>query len=257
MGRARIPEELREAGRLRRTPRSGRIKSRSVAAKKSVEQVRLFCGQLLVEPLETEYPRCLTADLFAGEACSLRANQRRRARRLGHELRLTTALQQKIPEDSRADVPTNGKKTMGLENDSLAIPQGSADPISLRRVKNHAPEVVEKRMILVEGAGVLTDGVQQSTEGRPRLAEHRVRMRGRMNIRARGMDARVDREGCLIEETLPFDNFARVIDTNQIRNSNFREVESKGVHPESFRGHRVTNRNMSRGPLVETTPGKD
>ena len=52
------------------------------------------------------------------------------------------------------------------------------DAVALRRIVDHAGEIVEQRVVFVERAGVLRQRVEQLAERRPRLAVQRVRVGG-------------------------------------------------------------------------------
>ena len=63
---------------------------------------------------------------------------------------------------------------------ALRSPSACGDALALLEVEHDAGVVVEQRMVVVEGAGVLGDRIEQPAQRRPGLAVHGVRVgRGR------------------------------------------------------------------------------
>ena len=81
----------------------------------------------------------------------------------------------------------------------LVVAEGVGDALALLGVEHHAGVVVEQAVVLVEGAGVLGEGVEQAAQRRQRLAVERVGVGGGDHVGAGGVDLGVDGEGGLVE----------------------------------------------------------
>ena len=92
--------------------------------------------------------------------------------------------------------------------------------------------IVEHNVVFVKRASVLRERIERAPEGGPRFAVQRMRVRGGNNVRAGGVNPRVDGEGGEIDFRAAFDDIASVIHKNKIGNANLAEVHAKGIHPE-------------------------
>ena len=78
---------------------------------------------------------------------------------------------------------------MVAEDHCLVTSERRADPLALGRVEHDAGVVVEDRMVLVEGARILRERIEQHAERRECLAVQRVRVGRSDDVRARMMNA--------------------------------------------------------------------
>ena len=80
-------------------------------------------------------------------------------------------------------------------------------------IKNDGTTLLsDHRVIVVENAGVLSDGVKWNTERTEGLTMHRVSMRGGDDFGTRAMYRRVNHEGSTIDGHCSVDDFAVMVD---------------------------------------------
>ena len=70
------------------------------------------------------------------------------------------------------------------------------------------------------------------------------------------MHARVDGKCCGVDRVVALDNFAFVIDQDQVGHTDLSEVDAEGVYPEPVRIARVACRDVARHALVEAEARK-
>src|SRR5215467_16101290 len=84
-----------------------------------------------------------------------------------------------------------------------------------------------------------------------------MRMRSSNHVRPGGVNARVNSKGSEIDFGLAFDDFAGVIDQDQVGSANLTEVEAEGIHPEMIQTLRVPRGDMAGDALVKTKFGEE
>ena len=89
--------------------------------------------------------------------------------RLGHQLRLEAALHSDVPPGSLFNRLAHGKMSMVLENDRLLLTQAIGQSLAFVEVYDHSRVIIEQGMIAVEGTGILSQGIQKTSQARPGL----------------------------------------------------------------------------------------
>src|SRR5882724_6794426 len=75
---------------------------------------------------------------------------------------------------------------------------------------------------------------------------------GGHDIGARGVDLRVNREGCTVEGVLPFHDLALVIHQNEVGDANLAEVHAEGIDPEMIEAFGVASGDVSGNAFIES-----
>src|SRR5260370_7670690 len=117
--------------------------------------MRFFADDLVVERLELEEACVVRAHLRAREERRLAIDLDRLARGLRQKLSLATSLQCDEPESGLFHRLPDGDQAVVAEDDGLLLADGRGDTAALRELEHDAREIVEERVILEEGAGVL------------------------------------------------------------------------------------------------------
>ena len=146
---------------------------------------------------------------------------------------------------------------MVAEDGGLVVPEGVGDPLPLLEVEHHPGVVVEDGVVLVEGAHVLGDGVEQPGQRRPRLAVDRVGVGGGDHVGAGGVDLRVDDEGGGVDRHVALDHLPLVVDQDEVGDPDVAEVHGEGVHPEVVGALGVAGGDVPGHPLVEAELGEE
>jgi len=76
------------------------------------------------------------------------------------------------------------------------------------------------------------------------------------HIRLRSMNPRVDGKGGGVDRIISSDDFALVIDQNQVEDANLPKMHTKRIDPEMLGVLRIAGRDMSGNAFVESKPGK-
>src|SRR4051812_31668946 len=126
------------------------------------------------------------------------------------------------------------------------------DALALLEVQHHARVLVEQRMVVVERARVLCDRVQQPGEGGPRLAVHRMRVRGADHVGTGGVHLRMDGEGRLVQRAVTLDDRAVVAHQHQVAYADVAEVHAERVDPEVVGHLGIAGGDVARDALVES-----
>ena len=137
---------------------------------------------------------------------------------------------------------------------ALLSPRAWAMRLPSMRVEHDAGEVVEQDVVVVEGAGVLGDRVEQLPERRERLAVHRVGVGGGDDVGPGGVDLGVDGEGRLVDGVVALDDGALVVDAHEVGHPDQAEVDTEGVQPEAVGELGVANGDVPGDALPEPEP---
>lgn len=135
--------------------------------------------------------------------------------------------------------------------------EGLADALTFTGVEDNAGVVIKQDVIIVERAGVLGEGVEFSTEGRPGFAVDRMGVGGGDRVGASGVDLGVDGEGCGVYGAIAVEDLAAGVDQDQIRYANMTEVHAKGIDPKTMGIFRVAGGNVSGDAFIEAVAGKE
>ena len=126
------------------------------------------------------------------------------------------------------------------------------EAFALLEIEHDAGVVVEHRVVAVEGARVLGQGIERTAQGRPRLAVHGVGVGGRHDVGAGGMDLRVDGEGGGVDRPVAVDHLAAVVDQDEVLHPDEFEAHPERIDPEVVGPLRIPCRDVSGEPLVES-----
>src|SRR5258705_8781000 len=175
-----------------------RINDSGSLGNRSVEQVWLVPADPCEQRLEAE-PACeVGADLAGRVLGHRRLDQNRRSRGFGHQLRVTRPLHRDEPPRRFLDGLADREQAVVAQDDGFAVAECMRDALAFLGVEDDARVGVEQRVVVVEGAGVLGDRVEQSGQRRPRLAVDRMGVRGADHVGPRRMHLRMDCERGLI-----------------------------------------------------------
>ena len=140
---------------------------------------------------------------------------------------------------------------MVAQDCGLVAGESVGDALALFGIEHHTGVVVEQGVVLVEGAGVLGDRVECATQRRPRLAVHRVGVRGADDVGAGRVHLGVNGERGLVHRQIAFDDGAVVTHQQQVADPNVAEVHAERVHPEVVGEFRVACGDVPGHALVE------
>ena len=197
-----------------------------------VEEAGLLVGDALEEGLELEPADKVRAHEGVGAFGGGVGNFVRRAGGLGEQLRLAGAVHGDEPPGSFVHSVANGEQAMIAEDGGFLRAEGAGDAVAFGGFLDDAGVIIENNVILVKGASILGERIEQTAKSRPRLAVQGMRVRGGDDVGARGVYARVDGEGGEIDFRPAFDDSASVIHQSKVRGANLAEVHAKGIHPE-------------------------
>ena len=110
----------------------------------------------------------------------------------------------------------DGQQSVIAQDDRFARAERARDAVALGGLVDHAGEIVEQAVVLIEGARVLRDRVEQAAERRPGLAVDGVGVRRRHGIGPRSVNARVDGEGGSVDRMVAVDDFAVLVHQHQV-----------------------------------------
>ena len=102
------------------------------------------------------------------------------------------------------------------QDDRLVVAEGVGQPLALLEVEHHAGVVVEQRVVAIEGAGVLGQGIEQPAKRGPGLAVDRMGVGRGDHVRPRRMDLGMDGEGGGVHGPIALDDLAALVDQDQI-----------------------------------------
>ena len=103
-------------------------------------------------------------------------------------------------------------------------------------------------VVLVEGAGILGQRIEQAAERRPGLAVGRMRVGGRDHVRMRGVDRRVNHEAGLVDRLVADQDVAIVVDELKVRHLDLAEMLRQRIDPEPLGKFRIAHGDMAARP---------
>jgi hypothetical protein len=133
--------------------------------RQSVEEVRVGVADLFPQGLEAEPSSQWEGGLLSGIRRKLVGDELGRSRRFGQQLGLAGAFHGDEPPHRFVHRLTNGDVAVVLMDDGLVAAECIGD--GLARVEfegNRSPALGAQAVVLVEAAGILRDGVEQTTE---------------------------------------------------------------------------------------------
>ena len=159
------------------------------------------------------------------------------SRGISHQLRLTALLQADEPKDGLLDRAPHSQEAVVLQQRRLPLTKRLRDIAPFLIRENNAIEVAVDGKIVVEGARVLRDGVDRSTERTERAAIYGMAVGGRVDVRTGVVDGGVDAVCGGVEEPCgaAADDLAGVGDVDEIGRLDEGECDAEGVHPERIR----------------------
>jgi hypothetical protein len=125
------------------------------------------------------------------------------------------------------------------------------EPLPFLEIEHDTGVVVEERMVAVERAGILCQWKEQPPQRRPGLAVHRVRVRGRHDIRSGGVHLRVDGEGGQVHRPVAVDHLTSVVDQDEVLHADHLEVHAERIDPEVVEELGVAGGDVTGNALVE------
>ena len=188
--------------------------------------------------------------LCVGEAGIVFVDEDRLAGGIREQLGLAAAIHRDEPPDGLVDRLADGEQAVVAQDRGLAVTRERGRCACPPSVEDDARVVVEEHVVVIEGAGVLGDRVEEATERRPRFAVHRVAMRRCVHIGTGGVDLAVDRKGRSIDDVIALDDLAVMVHEQQVRDADQAEVLAERVHPEVVAQLRVAGGDVPRRPLV-------
>ena len=115
---------------------------------------------------------------------------------------------------------------------ALFVPERVCQALAFLGIEHDPGVVVEHRMIPVEGARVLRQGIERPAQRRPGLAVDGVGVGGRHDVGAGGMDLRVDGEGGGVDRPVALDDLAAVVHQEEVLDPDGLEAHPEWVDPE-------------------------
>ncbi len=139
----------------------------------------------------------------------------------------------------------------------MRVTERVGDALALLDIEDRAGVVVEDHVVSVEGAGVLGQRVERPTQRRPRLAVHRVCVRGRHDVGTGGVNLRVDDECGQIEGPVALDHVALVVDEQEVLDADLPEAHAERIDPEVVGVLGVPCRDVAGRALGEAEPPEE
>ncbi len=118
-------------------------------------------------------------------------------------------------------------------------------------VEHDAGEVVVDADVVVEGAGVLGEGLDGHLQAAQRLAVGPVCVRGGQDVGAGRVHRAVDGHRGTVDRAVALDDLALVADPDQVAALDHAEVHAEGVDPEGVGLGRVADGDVSGDALVQ------
>ena len=134
---------------------------------------------------------------------------------------------------------------------ALASPRAWAMRLPSSSVEHDAGVVVEHHVVAVERARVLGERIERAAQRRPRLAVHRVGVRGGHHVGAGGVDLRVDHERGRVHRPGALDDLAPVVHEQEVLHPDLLEVHAERVDPEVVEQLGVAGGDVAGRALVE------
>lgn len=178
----------------------------------------------------------------------------RPSRSLRQQLRLAALVHTHKPKHGLVDRLPQRKQSVVLQQRGLGRPDRPRNVLALLGRQHDAVERLVQRVVVVERARVLRDGVQLAAERAEGTAVDGVAVAGGVDVRAGLVDGRVDHEGGGVEGAVlaALEDVAFFADADQIRGFDEPEGRAEGVDPEGVRLDGVAVGDVSLGGCVST-----
>ena len=154
----------------------------------------MFADDAGPERLELKPSSHVRSNLLLGEGGADRVDLYGSAGGFGHQLGLAASFHGDEPPGGFVDGVAHGQQAMIAQDDCFPVAQGCGNSLTFGSLIDDSCEVCKQGMIVIKGADVLGDGIEQTTERRPGLSVQRMGMSGGDDIGARGVDLGVNGE---------------------------------------------------------------
>jgi hypothetical protein len=151
----------------------------------------------------------------------------------------------------------DGEQSVVAQDERLARAESCGDPLALLGVDGDAAVGVVERVVLVEGAALLADRVEEVAEGRERAAVHGVAVGDRDDVRAGGVDLGVHGEGGLVHMVAALEHLALGVGEHQVADGDVPEGHPEGVDPEAVAELGVAGGDVPRDPVLEAEAAEE
>jgi hypothetical protein len=148
---------------------------------------------------------------------------------------------------------------MVLQKRSLLPPQTSRNILPLLLRQHNPIKSLIKHMILMKSATILRQSLQLPPQRAKSPPINTVAMRSAHDVRPGFVDRRVDHVGGGVEQAVlaAADDFAGVVDEDEVGFGHEAEGAAEGVHPEAVGLHGVAERDVAGDALVEAVFAED
>src|SRR5262245_9971788 len=140
---------------------------------------------------------------------------------------------------------------MVLQDCRLARSERLRDLASFVQLDRDPAVVGIERVIVVEGADVLRDGIERASKRGKGTAIGRMSMCSADGIRPRRMNAGMNGKSCRVDGPVSFQDLAVVTYSDQSGDGEKAEMQSKRVDPEGIGEFRIACSDMTDDALVE------
>ena len=131
---------------------------------------------------------------------------------VGQQLRVARAVHGDEEPGRRIEAAAHGEQPVVAEDGGLVGAEGLGDALALADVEHDARVVVEQGVVLVEGARVLRQGIEEPPEVENALPWTRVAVGGGDDVGAGLVDGGVDGERGPVDGPVALDDLALVVD---------------------------------------------
>src|SRR5690349_8599910 len=132
-----------------------------------LQQIGLLADNSCPEGLELEPAGHVRSDLLTRDFGVRCIDLHRVTCSLGHQLSLATSFHGNEPPGRFVHGLTYGQQPMITKNHRFPVPQDLSDALAFGSFVDYAGEIWEKRVIFVERADILRDGIKQAAERGP------------------------------------------------------------------------------------------
>ncbi len=177
--------------------------------------------------------------------------------RLRGELDLAGPLQGDEPPGRRVHRVADRQQPVVAQHERLAGTEGGGDAAALVGVDGDAGVGVVQGVVLVEGAALLGDGVQEVAQRGEGAAVHRVTVGDRDDVGAGGVHLGVHGEGRLVDVVAALDDLAVGVGEDQVAHGDVFEGHPERIDPEAVAVLRVAGGDVPRDTVLEAEPPED
>ena len=178
------------------------------------------------------------------------------ARGFGEELRLAGTVHRDEPPGGFVDGVADGEQAVIAQDGGLFPAEGAGDAIAFGSFLDDPGVIIEDHVILVKRACVLGEGIEPAAERGPRFAIDRMGVRGGDNVRAGGVNPRVNCKGSEINFGVAFDDFAGMIHQDQVGSANLAKVQTEGIDPKMIEALGIARCDVAGDAFIKTKFGE-